>query len=55
MLRGELKKAVDEYINELVEHPQAAFWLGLDENFISTNLVQPDNGSTKRSFLRPLG
>jgi uncharacterized membrane protein YidH (DUF202 family) len=43
VLRGELKKAVDEYINDLVEHPQAAFWLGLDENFISTNLVQPDN------------
>jgi uncharacterized membrane protein YidH (DUF202 family) len=42
-LRGELKKAVDQYINDLVEHPQAAFWLGLDEKFISTNLIQPDN------------
>ncbi len=43
VLKGELKKAVDEYINDLVDHPQAAFWLGLDEQFISTNLVQQDN------------
>lgn len=42
-LQSELKKAVDEYINDLVEHPQASFWLGLDEHFINTNLVQPDN------------
>jgi hypothetical protein len=42
-LKGELKKAVDEYVNDLVEHPQAAFWLNLDEEFIRSNLVKPQN------------